>query len=112
MGGRLTSVLRGCGATSEPHEGFATYPFERETRATARGQQGERISQVPGLTKGWMERHCLGIEHFIAEDDTDAFRTKCWLAEAAAALLARCLQLATPVRNRILWGIKTNPPSV
>ena len=59
-----------------------------------------------------MERHCLGIEHAIAEDDIGAFRTKCWFAEAAAVLLARYLQLAIPVRNRILWGIRLTPCNV
>ena len=85
------------------------HPFERDTSVTARGQPDERISQVPGLTKAWMERHCLGIGDHIAEDDTTAFRTKCWYAEAAAILLARYLRRAIPVRNRILWGINTNP---
>ena len=104
VGGRLTRVLRGCGT-----DGLATHPFERETRATARGMPDERIGHVPRLTKRWLERHCPGIGDSVADDDISAFRTHCWYAEAAAILLARYLHRAIPVRNRILWGIKTNP---
>lgn len=71
----------------------------------------ERIGPVSSTTKSWMGGHCPGIGSYIAVEDISAFRTKCWYAEAADIfiLLARYLRHALLFRNRVLWGIKTNP---